>query len=88
MRIDDVNRSPQAQATEKAKVEPAAIRGDESPASASGADNADISPLARALQPHDSQRLEQLRVDVQSGKYSISGDKVAKAIIGEAATST
>ena len=83
MRIDDVNRAPQTPVTEKTKAEPAnAIR--ESQAQSTDGDNAEISSFAHALKPQDSQRLEQLSLDVQSGQYRVSGEKVAKAIVDEA----
>ncbi len=82
MRIDDVNRSPLPQAAEKANSG-SAVRG-ENDRAGNGADNAEISPLARALQTSDPQRLERLRLDVQSGRYQVSGDSVAKAIVNDA----
>ena len=82
MRIDDVNRSPLPQAAEKANLGSAA-RG-QSDKAGNGSDNAEISPLARALQTSDPPRLEKLRLDVQSGQYQVSGDHVAKAIISDA----
>jgi anti-sigma28 factor (negative regulator of flagellin synthesis) len=81
MRIDDLNRTPLTQGTEK--TDPAAQKRatekDGSPAS--GPDHADVSSLAQALSSRDPQRLEQLRLDVQSGKYNVSAETVAKAII-------
>jgi len=83
MRIDDLNRSPQTPAAEKATSGPAA-RGRESKIESADGDNTEISSLAPTLQPQDSQRLEQLRLDVQSGQYRVSGEKVAKAVLDEA----
>ena len=83
MRLDDVNRSPQTQATEKSKDGSVSQRqvnkGQEG-----GSDQAEISPLAQALQPADAKRLESLRLDVQSGRYQVSAEKVASAIVEDA----
>ncbi len=81
MRIDDLNRTPLTQETEKtdASAQKRATEKDGSPAA--GADQADVSSLAHALAAGDPQRLEQLRLDVQSGKYNASAEAVAKAII-------
>jgi len=81
MRIDDLNRTPLTQETEKtdASAQKRATEKDGSPAA--GADQADVSSLAHALASGDPQRLEQLRLDVQSGKYNVSASAVAKAII-------
>jgi len=87
MRIDDLNRAPQAPPTEKTKAEPANANRESQAQSADG-DKAEISTFAHALQPQDSQRLEQLRLDVQSGHYQVSGEKVAKAIVDEAISAT
>lgn len=57
MRIDDANRSPQTQALEKANAGPAS-NSRASKAQDGGTDKADISALAKALQPTDPQRLE------------------------------
>jgi anti-sigma28 factor (negative regulator of flagellin synthesis) len=87
MRIDDLNRSAQTLATEKATSVPSA-RGRESDVESADGDNTEISSLAHALQPQDSQRLEQLRLDVQGGQYRVSGEKVAKAVLDEAIAAT
>jgi len=81
MRIDDLNRTPLTQETGKtdSSAQKHAAEKDSSPAS--GADQADVSSLAHALSSSDPQRLEQLRLDVQSGKYNVSADAVAKSII-------
>lgn len=87
MRIDDLNRSPQAPATEKATSGPTA-RSRESQVGSVDGDDTEISSLAHALQPQDSQRLEQLRLDVQSGQYRVAGEKVAKAVVDETIAAT
>ena len=81
MRIDDLNRSPLTQ--EAAKTEqPAEKRALEKDSKAArGTDQAEVSQLAQALSPGDPQRLEQLRLAVQSGKYDVPAEAVAKAII-------
>jgi len=87
MRIDDLNRSPQTVATEKANSGPTA-RSRESEVESADGDNTKISSLAHALQPQDSQRLEQLRLEVQSGQHRVSGEKVAKAVLDETIAAT
>jgi anti-sigma28 factor (negative regulator of flagellin synthesis) len=81
MRIDDLNRTPVTAATEKpdAAAEKRALRND-SPAGA-GVDQANVSELAQTLTARDPERLEQLRLDVQSGTYKVSAETVAEAII-------
>lgn len=84
MRIDDLNSAPQTQGTQGAnKTEQAAQKRSQeqqNTANAAG-DQAEISQLARALTVSDPQRIEQLRLEVQSGKYNVSADALAKSII-------
>jgi anti-sigma28 factor (negative regulator of flagellin synthesis) len=80
MRIDDLSRIPLTQSAEKAD-QAAEKRALDKGTIASGADHAEISQLAKALAPRDPQRLEQLRLDVQTGKYEVAAEIVAKAII-------
>jgi anti-sigma28 factor (negative regulator of flagellin synthesis) len=81
MRIDDLNRTPLTQGTEKTDAA-AQKRAEEKDGSLpAAADQANVSELAQALASRDPQRLEQLRLDVQSGKYNVSAEAVAKAII-------
>jgi anti-sigma28 factor (negative regulator of flagellin synthesis) len=80
MRIDDLTRIPITQSTEKAD-QAAEKRALDKGTIASSADHAEVSQLAKALGPRDPQRLEQLRLDVQTGKYDVSAEVVAKAII-------
>jgi anti-sigma28 factor (negative regulator of flagellin synthesis) len=70
MRIDDLNRAPAAQGAEKTD-QVAQKRGP----------GKDVSQLAQALTSSDPQRLEQLRLAVQSGAYEVSAEAVAKAIV-------
>ena len=81
MRIDDLNRSPLTQETAKTEqtAEKRALQKDSK--AARGTDQADVSQLAQALSTNDPQRLEQLRLAVQSGKYEVPAEAVAKAII-------
>jgi anti-sigma28 factor (negative regulator of flagellin synthesis) len=81
MRIDDLNRTPLTQGTEKTDTagQKPAVGKDGKPTV--GTDQAEVSQLAQALSSRDPQRLEQLRLDVQSGKYNVSAEAVAKAII-------
>ena len=81
MRIDDLNRTPLTKETEKTEpsAQKRATEKDGSPAA--GADQADVSSFAHALVSGDPQRLEQLRLDVQSGRYNVSAEVVAKSII-------
>ncbi|MGD0437897.1 MAG: flagellar biosynthesis anti-sigma factor FlgM [Bryobacteraceae bacterium] len=79
MRIDDLNRAPAAQGAEK--TDQVAQKRGPGKDSASAADQADVSQLAQALTSSDPQRLEQLRLAVQSGAYEVSAEAVAKAIV-------
>jgi anti-sigma28 factor (negative regulator of flagellin synthesis) len=81
MRIDPLNRPPVTQGAEKpdqSVPEPALER---SANAATDLDRVEVSRLAQALPTRDPQRLEQLRLDAQSGKYDASAEAVAKAII-------
>jgi flagellar biosynthesis anti-sigma factor FlgM len=81
MRIDDLNRAPLTQETGKTEqaAEKRALEKD--PKAARGTDQAEVSQMAQALSTGDPQRLEQLRLAVQSGKYEVPAEAVAKAII-------
>ena len=81
MRIDDLNRTPLAQSAEKA--DPAGQKRAPGPDSgaARSTDQADVSQLARALATGDPKRIEQLKLEVESGKYDVSAEAVAKAIM-------
>jgi anti-sigma28 factor (negative regulator of flagellin synthesis) len=80
MRIDDLNRAGKTQGAEKTDQTAQKRAGDKS-TTVTGTDQADVSRLAHALATNDPQRLERLRLEVQSGKYEISAEAVAKAII-------
>lgn len=81
MRIDDLNRTPATQGAEKTD-QATESRTLERKDIANNADHAVVSELAQALTAADPGRLEQLRLEVRSGKYDPSADAVAKSIIG------
>ena len=79
MRIDDLNRTPVTQGAEKPgqKVEQRPTEKD----AVSGSDQAEVSHLAQSLAVSDPGRIEQLRLQVQSGSYEVSAQTVANALI-------
>lgn len=79
MRIDDLNRAPQSQPLQNAGETPGKKRADA--VAPDEGDQAQISDLARVLSSADSKRVEQLKLEVQSGRYNVSAAEVAKAII-------
>ncbi|HMD48428.1 MAG TPA: flagellar biosynthesis anti-sigma factor FlgM [Bryobacteraceae bacterium] len=81
MRIDDLNRTPVAQGAQQAEQAPEKRASDKNSLPAAGADQVTVSSLAHALSAQDPQRLEQLRLQVQSGKYSVPSDALANSII-------
>jgi anti-sigma28 factor (negative regulator of flagellin synthesis) len=81
MRIDDLNRAPLTQSAEKADAAGQKRALEANSAAARGTDQADVSQLAQALAPRDPNRIEQLKLAVESGKYDVSAEAVAKAII-------
>lgn len=83
MRIDDLNRSSQTQSAEKTGQAASKRPSDKDSVRTGATDQAEISQLGQRLASADPQRLEQLRLDVQSGKYDVAADVVAKAIIDE-----
>jgi anti-sigma28 factor (negative regulator of flagellin synthesis) len=80
MRIDDLNRAPLTQGAEKTD-QAAEKRALEKHGTANGTDQAEVSQLAQALSTRDPARLDQLRLQVQSGKYEVSAEAVAKSLI-------
>ena len=80
MRIDDLNRTPLTVGTEKTD-QAAEKRALEKDNVADSADQAEVSQLAQALSNGDPTRLEQLRMQVQSGNYEVRADALAKSII-------
>lgn len=84
MRIDDLNRASVTTGTEQSgSVTPERAVGKDSPQkdAVAGSDQADVSQLAQSLTGGDSGRVEQLRLEVQSGSYNVSADAVANSII-------
>jgi anti-sigma28 factor (negative regulator of flagellin synthesis) len=79
MRIDDLNRTPGTQSTEKAGQTVQQRPADAE--SLAGSDQAEVSNLAQPLAGHDPARVEQLRLQVQSGNYNVSANAVASALI-------
>jgi anti-sigma28 factor (negative regulator of flagellin synthesis) len=84
MRIDDLNRASVTQSTEQS----VAIGQQQNQAkeplnqdAVAGSDQAEVSNLAQSLASADSGRIEQLRLDVQSGNYNVSAGTVANALI-------
>jgi anti-sigma28 factor (negative regulator of flagellin synthesis) len=73
MRIDALNRTPLTPGAEKS--EPTA------PTVPAAEDQAGISRLAQSLATPDASRVEQLRLQVESGSYDVSAETVAKALI-------
>lgn len=82
MRINDLNlnRAADAQPTEKLGQNSASQRAAEKQA-VNGTDQADVSSLAQSLSAADPGRIEELRLQVQSGSYNTSAEAVANAII-------
>lgn len=83
MRIDDLNRTPQNQGTEKAGQASDKRALEQKAGVGDGTDHADVSEIARGLSAKDPQRIEQLRLEVESGRYNVSAEAVAKAIISQ-----
>jgi len=81
MRIDDLNRAPLTQETGKTEQTGGQSALEKDSKAARGTDQAEVSQMAQALTTSDPQRLEQLRLAVQSGKYEVSAEAVANAII-------
>jgi len=80
MRIDDLNRTPLTQSTEKTD-QAAEKRALDQNSVSDSSDQAEVSQLAQALSTSDPARLEQLRLQVQSGTYQVSPDALAQSII-------
>jgi flagellar biosynthesis anti-sigma factor FlgM len=82
MRIDDLNRTPVAAGTEKS-VQIAQQRPPEQDEvfSSNQGDQAELSHLAQSLSAADPGRVEQIRLQVQSGSYNVSAHALANALI-------
>lgn len=79
MRIDDLNRTPAAQVTEKS--EQTAQQHPSKQDKAAASDQAEVSPLAQSLAAPDPGRIEQLRLQMQAGSYDVSAQTIANAVI-------
>jgi anti-sigma28 factor (negative regulator of flagellin synthesis) len=88
MRIDDLNRAPLTQEPGKTEHTADARALEKDSKAARGTDLAEVSQMAQALSTGDPRRLEQLRLAVQSGKYEVPAEAVAKAIIDHHSTLT
>jgi flagellar biosynthesis anti-sigma factor FlgM len=84
MRIDDLNHASATPSPEKSgQVTTQRPPGDsqQGRAAASGADHASVSQLAQSLAAPDPGRIEQLRLQVESGNYEVPAQAIAGAII-------
>jgi flagellar biosynthesis anti-sigma factor FlgM len=82
MRIDDLNRAPGTENAEKAgQTSSSQQRPAEKGSVAAGSDQVEVSQAAQALAPPDPGRIEQLRLQVQSGSYDVPAQAVANALI-------
>ena len=79
MRIDDLNRPRQTEATKPDH----GVGRPKNEFAHQPADQVDISQLAETVSSADPRRLEQLRLEVQSGTYKVSAEAVAKSIVEE-----
>jgi len=84
MRIDDPNRTPGTQGTEQSgqTAQQRALGKDRlDKKGVAGSDQAEVSRLAQSLAAPDPGRIEQLRLQVESGSYDVSAETVASALI-------
>jgi flagellar biosynthesis anti-sigma factor FlgM len=82
MRINDLNPTPLTEGTEKSGQAVQQRPADKDAVAGSNqADQADVSPLAQSLAAPDPGRIEELRLQVQSGSYAVSAHAVANALI-------
>lgn len=84
MRIDDLNRSSVTTGTEQASAagtERGVGKDSAHKEAVAGSDQADVSQLAQSLTGPGSGRVEQLRLEVQSGSYNVSAEALANSII-------
>lgn len=82
MRIDDLNlsRTVDTQGAEKTG-QASPQRSSNAPSPTVGGDEANVSQLAQSLAATDPGRIEQLRLQVESGSYDVSAEAVANALI-------
>ncbi|HEX5229047.1 MAG TPA: hypothetical protein VFW44_15125 [Bryobacteraceae bacterium] len=91
MRINDLNTpgtQTADQTSQTGQTAQARLAGKESAgqkitsdSTVGGADQAEVSHLAQSLAAPGSGRLDHLRLEVQSGKYDVPAQAVAKALI-------
>ncbi len=84
MRIDDLNRATVTTGTEQSSsAGTERVVGKDSPQKdgVAGSDQAEVSQLAQSLTGSGSGRIEQLRLEVQSGSYHVPAEAVANSII-------
>ena len=79
MRIDSLNRTPVTQGAEQSG--PTAQTSPPEKKVVAESDHTGLSPLAQALASHDTDRIELLRQQVQSGNYDVSAETIANALI-------
>ena len=79
MRIDGLNRTPLQQGAEKSG--PSAPQTQIGKEAAAGSDHAEISALAQSLATPNADRVEQLRLELESGQYDVSAETLAAAVI-------
>jgi anti-sigma28 factor (negative regulator of flagellin synthesis) len=79
MRIDDLNRTPVTQVTEKPGQ--TARQDTVGKDAVAGSDQAEVSPMAQSLSAPEPGRIEELRLQVESGSYEVSPQTVANALI-------
>lgn len=82
MRIDDLNRAPQAQEPQKADTVALKSREQAAQEQNISGDEASISELASAL-TSKSATIEKLRLQVHKGEYHVPAAAVAASIINE-----
>jgi flagellar biosynthesis anti-sigma factor FlgM len=81
MRIDDLNRNPVTQVSEKSGQTAQSRPHEKEKESVAGSDQAEVSHLAQSLAASDPDRIDRLRLQVQSGTYDVSAQTVAKTLI-------
>lgn len=80
MRVDDLYRAPVMAGLDEPEQSAQQQRSQEKD-SVGRSDQADVSHLAQSLAAPDPERIEQLRLQVQSGNYDVSAQAVAHALI-------
>ena len=81
MRIDDLNRAQQTEATQRSEQAGERVKNELEPRQST--DRIDLSQLAETVSSPDPRRLEQLRLEVQNGTYKVSAEAIAKSIVDE-----